>query len=269
MEDEKSEFPKPLRFLALDFETTGLKFMEDNITQVGLVFCPGQVVESGEFVPDDPCEANWLSFSTFVFGLKEIPLEVQLKTSIKPEDVRQAPPMAEVLQMITAWLSASTGDTDLVLVTHNGTKFDLRFLARALFTCGYNVQRWLNQHNIVGHADILRIIPAQTSFPSNALGQMHLRVCGEDFADAHTALADCLATLRTLLKFKRDMSHSIQALPTMLNDLVRDCQLQLSDVCDMESEAADLDNHLMFELAPGKHLKCLVSLRPPFPLCLP
>lgn len=101
--------PHPLR-VALDLETTGLHAEQDAVMEIGAVkFAGGETVDT---------------FEALVAPGIPIPYRIQRLTGITPARVRGAPPLAEVVPALRAFLG------DLPLVGHS-VPFDAAFLRRA------------------------------------------------------------------------------------------------------------------------------------------
>ncbi|MFD2671852.1 exonuclease domain-containing protein [Marinicrinis sediminis] len=97
-----------------DLETTGFMPAVDEIISVGAVW-----IQGGEIVPDR-------SFYTLVKPLRPIPEAIQQLTGIGNEDVRQAPPLIEVLQQFLQFVEQR------ILIAH-GSGHDKQFLNAALW----------------------------------------------------------------------------------------------------------------------------------------
>ena len=101
------KFSDSLNFTALDIETTGLSERKDEIIQIAAVrFRRGKVVEV---------------FDSFVKPTIALPKFIMFLTHIQPEDVKDAPDVAEVLAKLKKFLGSDT------LVGHN-VSFDLGFI---------------------------------------------------------------------------------------------------------------------------------------------
>jgi DNA polymerase III epsilon subunit family exonuclease len=106
---EKSVRPYPVR-VALDLETTGLHAEQDAVMEIGAVkFAGAETVDT---------------FEALVAPGIPIPYRIQRLTGITPARVRGAPPLAEVVPALRAFLG------DLPLVGHS-VPFDAAFLRRA------------------------------------------------------------------------------------------------------------------------------------------
>jgi ATP-dependent DNA helicase DinG len=105
---------KPVRVapvrVAIDLETTGLHLEQDAIIEIGaLKFVGTELVET---------------YSTFVAHHKPIPYRVRRLTGISPDELRRAPPLADVLPRLKEFLG------DFPLVGHS-VPFDAAFLRRS------------------------------------------------------------------------------------------------------------------------------------------
>ncbi|MFD2612057.1 ATP-dependent DNA helicase DinG [Paenibacillus gansuensis] len=104
-----------MKFAVLDFETTG-SGAYDEIIQVGLVVIEDKVITR--------------KYASFVKPTVEIPAFITQLTGITEEDVKDAPPIDDVLLEMIPLLD------DAVLVAHHAP-FDVGFLQRALEHAGY------------------------------------------------------------------------------------------------------------------------------------
>ncbi|MGM1020524.1 MAG: ATP-dependent DNA helicase DinG [Bacillota bacterium] len=161
-----------MKFAVLDFETTGTQSADD-IIQVGLAIIDhdnsisrvyGSYVNPGRSIPP------------FITGL----------TGITDDDVKDAPPLEEMMMELVPMLD------DVVLVGHN-VAFDFNFLQNALDRCGYLPFTG----RILDTMDFLKIMfPSlssyQLGFVSSEFGLAHDR--------PHQADSDALATAEVFLK---------------------------------------------------------------------
>ena len=97
-------------YVAIDLETTGLDPTQDEIIEVAAV----------RFTPEGIGE----TFTSFVKARKTIPLEVQLLTGIRQQDLTGAPPFAALAGDLLAFVG------DATIVAQNAP-FDMGFLANA------------------------------------------------------------------------------------------------------------------------------------------
>lgn len=160
---------KERTFVALDLETTGLDANRDQIIEIGAVrFQYGRIIEQ---------------FSTLVNPGRAIPLRVQQITGIRNGDVAQAPPLAEVVPELLAFV-----DRDVAAVVAHNAQFDLAFLRAA----GVEFHRpALDTFEL---ATIL--LPESTEY---SLGEL-CRVEEIELNDAHRALDDALATAHLFMR---------------------------------------------------------------------
>jgi ATP-dependent DNA helicase DinG len=96
-----------VRFVALDFETSGTDPKTDRVIQVGAVR-----VENGQVVA---------RFSSFVASVRSIPVRVKRMTGITEADLAQAPDARQVLQDLLAFIG------DSPVVSHNAV-FEQEFM---------------------------------------------------------------------------------------------------------------------------------------------
>jgi len=148
-------------YVALDTETTGLNPERDGIIEIGAVqFRDGQVL------------GTW---STLVKPRQRLPYKIQLLTGIKPEELEQAPPIADVTERLTQFVSNS------IIVGHN-VRFDLSFLHQ------HGVPLKNPALDTFELASIL--MPGATSYSLEEL----TRALGIEVENHHRALSDALAT---------------------------------------------------------------------------
>lgn len=121
------------RFIALDFETTGLSATENKIIEIGAV-----LFEKGKATKE---------YSTLVHPGEKIPDIITAITGLRDEDFQNAPKEKEVLPDFLSFLGdARTGET--FLCAHNA-RFDGSFL-----------KEWLRRENLSFHLkfyDTLRL----------------------------------------------------------------------------------------------------------------
>ncbi|WP_127588209.1 ATP-dependent DNA helicase DinG [Paenibacillus koleovorans] len=105
-----------MKFVVIDFETTGDQ-PSDEIIQVGLV-----VIEQGQITD---------SYTSFIKPSRTIPGFIVQLTGITDEMVSNAPDLQETVSQMLPYFE------NAVLVAHHAA-FDLGFLQRAFEQCGYN-----------------------------------------------------------------------------------------------------------------------------------
>lgn len=98
--------------VAFDLETTGLRYKQEEITQIAGVRLGGVLMD----VED--------SFCTYVDPGKPIPDEIQKLTRVRDEDVKGAPPPLEALQSFSDWVG------DATLFGHDIYRFDFNFIRK-------------------------------------------------------------------------------------------------------------------------------------------
>ena len=174
----------PVFYAGLDFETTGTSDT-DEITQLGVAMSA-----SGS--------EGTVTFSQHVHTSKFISPLVQRLTNITNQDVASAKPFRDVVvnfvQTFNSVAELLAPRAARVLVTYNGTNFDLRFLARALKNCKWTLEEFFAECKITAHVDLL-VHVKQTFRSSNALGAVYFEHFRESF-DAHDAGKDAAATVK-------------------------------------------------------------------------
>ena len=175
----------PVFYAGLDFETTGTSDT-DEITQLGVAMSAGG------------SEGGTVTFAQHVHTSKFISPLVQRLTGITNQDVASAKPFKDVVvnfvQTFNSVAELLAPRAARVLVTYNGTNFDLRFLARALKNCKWTLEEFFAECKITAHVDLL-VHVKQTFRSSNALGAVYFEHFRESF-DAHDAGKDAAATVK-------------------------------------------------------------------------
>jgi len=151
--------------VALDIETTGLRPGWDGVTEVALV-------------REEPGERR--VFRSFANPGRPIPPKVTEITGISDRDVREAPPLEEVLQEALPLLEGA------VLVMQNAP-FDLGFLTGPLKRIGYRIEGRVVDTLLAAR----RLMPGLRSYRLANLARV-LAWPGSGF---HRALSDAEATL--------------------------------------------------------------------------
>ncbi len=98
--------------VAFDLETTGLRYKQEEITQIAGVRLGGVIMT----VED--------SFCTYVDPGKPIPAKIQKLTRVRDEDVKGAPTPLEALQAFSEWAG------DATLFGHDIYRFDFNFIRK-------------------------------------------------------------------------------------------------------------------------------------------
>ncbi|MDQ8180903.1 3'-5' exonuclease [Pelagicoccus sp. SDUM812005] len=98
--------------VAFDLETTGLRYKQEEITQIAGVRLGGVIMN----VED--------SFCTYVDPGKPIPEDIQKLTRVRDEDVKGAPKPLEALQAFSEWVG------DATLFGHDIYRFDFNFIRK-------------------------------------------------------------------------------------------------------------------------------------------
>ncbi len=98
--------------VAFDLETTGLRYKQEEITQIAGVRLGGVIMN----VED--------SFCTYVDPGKPIPADIQKLTRVRDEDVKGAPKPLEALQAFSEWVG------DATLFGHDIYRFDFNFIRK-------------------------------------------------------------------------------------------------------------------------------------------
>lgn len=98
--------------VAFDLETTGLRYKQEEITQIAGVRLGGISMDVAD------------SFCTYVDPGKPIPSEIQELTRVRDDDVKGAPKPLEALQAFSEWAG------DAALFGHDIYRFDFNFIRK-------------------------------------------------------------------------------------------------------------------------------------------
>lgn len=162
----------------VDVETTGKDASVDRVVEVGIVVWRGGAIAE---------RRNWL-----VNPGRPIPREASEVHKITDDDVKDAPPFADVAREVTAMLGGC------VPAAYNAP-FDKAFLTNELARAGLTLRRdveWLDP--LVWAREL------QQGEKSRALGEVAARL-GIALENAHRAIDDAEAALRVLLALGRDV----------------------------------------------------------------
>ncbi len=216
MIDTQAEQKQPeteLDFVAIDIETTGLNADRDEIIEIAAVrFKNGQISDR---------------FDSLVKPHAKIPHFIEYLTHISPADLKNAPPVNEVLKDFCEFIG------DAVLVGHN-VRFDLGFINANLVTAGGFPL--LNKY--WDTAEIARIYLPNTSDHKLSTLVDYFQIKLEN---AHRAFADAEATGILLTKLSQ---HILDHYSFIVNSRIIDLSIQ-----------AKLESNL------NEYLKILVRLQ--------
>lgn len=167
-------------YIAYDFETTGLSSTADAIIEIGAVKVIGGVETE--------------TFQSFVrpYEGAELRERITQLTGITPQNVAEAPALAEVLP---AFLAFAEG---LPMLGYNSIAFDHAFLQRAGKLCGHRIRN--EQFDVMLYASQYRkeLALPKPRVSLTALSQQ-LNIVNPQ---AHRALADALTTSRCYLAIR-------------------------------------------------------------------
>lgn len=166
----------PKSYVVIDFETTGLSALNDEIIEIGAVRYSG--VRETE------------SFSTFVKPSRGIPSEVINLTGIKYSDVKDSPALNAVLPELLQFVGT------LPLVAHNAP-FDMRFLWVALGRCGLDMN--CNVYDTLSMARLA--FPGRCSYRLEDL-KADLHLCPQT---SHRAISDARTTAELFEKCRNSL----------------------------------------------------------------
>ncbi len=172
-------------YVVFDLETTGFSPVNNRIIEIGAV-----KVSGGEIVD---------RFSTFVNPQIPIPFEITKLTSIRDEDVMDAPVIEEILPQFLAFCAGS------VLVAHNAG-FDMSFIIE-----NAKRQNMPTEYTYVDTVGISRILlPHQAKHTLDAVA----KTLGVSLENHHRAVDDAAATAEIFVKFipmlEKEGVHTLQ-----------------------------------------------------------
>ena len=159
-------------YVVFDLETTGFSPVKNNIIEIGAV-----KIQNGKITE---------RFSTFVNPREPIPYKIQQLTSIRDEDVMDAPVIEDVLPQ---FLEFSKG---CVMVAHNAS-FDMSFITE-------NCKRLdlIHEETVVDTVGVARILlPGQAKHTLDACA----KTLGISLENHHRAVDDAEATAEIFVKF--------------------------------------------------------------------
>lgn len=190
-----------------DLETTGLPH-DCGITQIGALHLDTRQ-----------------TFCRFVNPGKPIESEAARITGITDAHVANEPPFSEVFPKFVEWLEQQNAEKPVLLIAHNGHRFDFDRLARHL-----------SKHNIAAPehwfaCDTLEILKKHCTAQlpkSKNQGSLYEHIVGKPMENAHNALSDA-QQLEPIWKFSQafiaQMSHD-----------------QLVDMCTIRPFSVYVDN---------------------------
>lgn len=183
---------KEAKFVVVDFETTGLNAVEDEIIEIGAVKIDGFNITE--------------QFSTLVKPKKHVSQKSYEITGISDEMLSQAPAIEKVLPDFLKFIEG------FILIAHNAD-FDYRFLRESAKKLGVDVN--------VPYVDTLQMSKALISIPSYGLEKVVRALSLEEF-NHHRALDDASITAHVFIKLAEMAERKgIQTLDK-LNMLSRD-----------------------------------------------
>lgn len=168
----KDSSPDSLKnYVVIDVETTGLDADHDEIIEVAAIrYSAGEVKEA---------------FQTYVKPLNEIPMKITQINGITNETVENAPHFSQIVAELEDFIGTSN------LVGHN-IEFDIKFL----YAAGYDMFRFKNR-KYYDTLKLARRVIKPDEVTNYKLGTLIHEYSGcFESANAHSALSDCLDTMR-------------------------------------------------------------------------
>ena len=180
----------PDRYLALDFETTGLNTKTCGIVEIAVAF-----------VDDDEIAADWSTLCNPGIEVDDGAFEAH---KITPEEIAAAPSERDAIEaLIMMWLDAP----ECVVVAYNGDRFDRVLLAtRAAF---YGIElppiRWI---------DPLPVARVALTLPSYTMGNVATFYGVRGSATLHRAAADVAVLVGVVSGLRRTLAAADAAPPS-------------------------------------------------------
>ena len=177
----KDSSPEALKnYVVIDVETTGLDADHDEIIEVAAIrYSGGEVKEA---------------FQTYVKPLNEIPMKITQINGITNEMVENAPHFSQIVAELEDFIGTSN------LVGHN-IEFDIKFL----YAAGYDMFRFKNR-KYYDTLKLARRVIKPDEVTNYKLGTLIHEYSGcFESANAHSALSDCLDTMRLFNMLLNDL----------------------------------------------------------------
>lgn len=179
---------RPIVFF--DLETTGIDIAKDRIVEISYI----------KVMPDGQETSNTMRINPGV----HIPQEASDVHGITDADVKDCPHFKDVAQSI------ATDFKGCDIAGFNSNHFDLPMLVEEFIRAGVNFQvegrRMVDVQNIYHKLERRTLIAAYKYY------------CGKDLEEAHSALADTMATYE-VLKAQLDFYHKEDGTPLLENDV--------------------------------------------------
>lgn len=177
----KDSSPEALKnYVVIDVETTGLDADHDEIIEVAAIrYSAGEVKEA---------------FQTYVKPLNEIPMKITQINGITNEMVENAPHFSQIVAELEDFIGTSN------LVGHN-IEFDIKFL----YAAGYDMFRFKNR-KYYDSLKLARRVIKPDEVTNYKLGTLIHEYSGcFESANSHSALSDCLDTMRLFNMLLNDL----------------------------------------------------------------
>jgi DNA polymerase III epsilon subunit-like protein len=285
MEDEKKAFEN--FFLFWDVESTSNNPTEDDIISIGAVLA---VYKNSSFVKVD-------EFHTLVFTRKKIDPNAFAVHHITQDSIKDAPKLPQAVHKFKSWLQANmpSKNSRLIMVSHNGSKFDDIMLFCNCMQNRVNYDAYLDEIRCSGFIDSLKMLRLLfknqdiCDLPKNSttekigysLGICYQSFCGGDVLEnAHDALADSQALfdvlcsqkvsklfdLMTLFNYVTPRDKAVKAIKQtagisfqrMEGIIRRECMgIKSTGIKSSVSTTPIMEDAKFYERSPGKNRLCL------------
>jgi len=191
--------------IGLDFETTGLKKADDQITEIGVVL-HGYVEDTKEYFLLEP-----IGFSTLVRTDRVISEKVTQITGLDTKKLSEAPEIHIALQNMLQYIDQHCGpygDVERILVAYNGKTFDLPILINELLRSERNPVDFIESLRLTYSCDpfimaktlVMSVLLPKNKRgrPSYMMGDVYAALFKKPLVNAHSAKADVAGMLEIL-----------------------------------------------------------------------
>lgn len=175
----------------IDFESTGLSTLNDEIVQIGAV----GVKDDGK------CEIS--KFKTNVFTERKINIHASRVTGITNETIQNAPNKKKSFEMLFKWINDNRAGEDVVFIAYNGIRFDFKMFYHEMKRIKLDPQGEWNKISLKffldpfvwakNHMNKSKLVRKKNGMCSYCLIDIHKALLGKCFENAHDALCDTFA----------------------------------------------------------------------------
>ncbi|MCS7004563.1 MAG: 3'-5' exonuclease [Cytophagales bacterium] len=224
----KLHLKNPLAFF--DLETTGVNVITDRIVEIAII----KVMPNNERI----------TYHQLINPTIPIPPEATLIHGIRDQDVADKPTFREVAKTIYQFLEGCD------LAGYNMIKFDIPLLVEEFLRCNINFN--ISKRKLIDAQKIFHLMEPRT------LEAAYKFYCNKELTKAHSAEADCLATLEVLeAQLERYANVSIKdkdgnLIVPIVNDMEKLHELFSQNMVDLQGRMIyNEKNEIIFNF--GKH----------------